>query len=84
MNSRYELIAALYNEIENADFSTEETQDDSYQHTIAKITEIFKDCDDGSLDLHDVVETVNILDDLDLTLQESYEKAILNLENKGD
>lgn len=79
MNSRYELIAALYNEIENADFTTEETQDDSYQHAITKITEIFKECDDGSLDLHDIVETVNILDDLELTLKKAYEQAIINL-----
>lgn len=83
MNSKEQLIAALQDEIDNADFSTEETQDDSYQYAIIKITEIFKDCDD-TLDLHDVVETVNILDDLDLALKDAYEAAIQNLENKGE
>ncbi len=83
MNSKEQLIAALQDEIDNADFSTEETQDDSYQYAIIKITEIFKDCDD-TLDLHDVVKTVNILDDLDLVLKDAYEAAIQNLENKGE
>lgn len=79
MNARDELIDALQNEIDNADFSTEETQDDSYQYVITKITEIFKECNDDSLTLHDVVEVVNILDNLDLTLIEAYEHAILSL-----
>ena len=42
MNARDWLIDALQSEIDNADFSTEETQDDSYQYAISKITEIFK------------------------------------------
>lgn len=72
MTARYELIAALYNEIDNADFSTEEKQDDSYRHAIAKITEIFKEC----RTIHDVVEVVNILDNLELSLKDAYENAV--------
>lgn len=79
MNARDELIDALQNEIDNADFSTEETQDDSYRHAITKITEIFKECSDDSLTIHDIVEVVIILDDLELTLKEAYEHAILSL-----
>lgn len=79
MTARYELIAALYNEIDNADFSSEETQDDSYRHAIAKITEIFKECSDDSLTLHGVTEVVNILDDLELSLKDAYQNAILSL-----
>ena len=79
MNARDWLIDALQSEIDNADFSTEETQDDSYQYAISKITEIFKECNDDSLTLHDVVEVVNILDDLELSIKDAYEHAIISL-----
>ena len=79
MNARDWLIDALQSEIDNADFSTEETQDDSYQYAISKITEIFKECNYDSLTLHDVVEVVNILDDLELSLKDAYEHAIISL-----
>lgn len=76
MNARDRLIEALQDEIDNADFSTEETQDDSYQYAITKITEIFKEYNDDSLTLHDVVEVVNILDNLELSLKDAYENAV--------
>ncbi len=79
MNARDRLIQALKNEIDHADFSTEETQDDSYQHIISKITEIFRTYPDNSLTLHDVVEVVNILDDLELPLKDAYVHAIISL-----
>lgn len=79
MNARDELIEALQNEINNAVFTTEEKQDDSYRHAITKITEIFKECSDDSLTIHDVVEVVNILDDLELSLKDAYEHAITSL-----
>lgn len=79
MNARDYLIEALQDEIDHADFSTEEKQDGSYQNIITKITEIFKKCDDDSLDLHDVVETVNIIDDLELPLKKAYAYAIISL-----
>lgn len=78
MNARNRLIKALQDEIDNADFS-EEKQDDSYQHAITKITEIFREYPDDSLTLNDVVEVVNILDDLELTLQKAYRFAIISL-----
>lgn len=79
MNARDELIDALQSEIDNADFSTEETQDGSYQNIITKITEIFRTRTDNSLTLHDVVETVNIIDDLELPLKKAYAYAIISL-----
>lgn len=79
MNARYELIAALYNELDNVDFTAEEKQDDSYRHAITKITEIFKECSDDSLTIHDVTEVVNILDDLELSLKDAYKNAIISL-----
>ena len=79
MNARDWLIEALQDEIDHADFSTEETQDDSYQYAITKITEIFRTYPDNSLTLHDVVEVVNILDDLELSLKDAYEHAITSL-----
>ena len=78
MNARDRLIQALKNEIDNADFS-EEKQDDSYQNIITKITEIFRTYPDNSLTLHDVVEVVNILDDLELPLKDAYVHAIISL-----
>ena len=79
MNAKDKLIDVLQNEIDNADFTSEQSQDDSYQRVINKITEIFKECDDDSSDLHVIVETVNILDDLDLALKDAYKHAIISL-----
>ena len=76
MNARNWLIDALQTEIDEADFSTEKSQDDSYKYAITKITEIFRARPDNSLTLHDVVKVVNILDDLELTLREAYVDAI--------
>lgn len=70
------LIEALQSEIDNADFSTEHGQDGSYQLAITKISEIFREYDDESLTLHDIVAVVNILDNLELTLLQAYESAI--------
>lgn len=79
MNARERLIEALQNEIDNADFSTEESQDNSYQLAITKITEIFREHPDNSLTLHDIVGVVDNLDNLEVTLQEAYVDAIAYL-----
>ena len=81
MNPKELLIAALQTEIDEADFSTEEKQDDSYQYVISKITEIIKENSD-EIELHDIVKVVNIIDNLDLTLKEAYQCAIEYLETE--
>lgn len=82
MEARTELIIDLQAEMERADFSTEEGQDDSYQYTITRLTEVFKESEDDSLDLHDIVKIVNLLDDLELTLLDAYMSVIEYLEEK--
>ncbi len=79
MNARKRLIDALQNELDNADFTTEQGQDDSYQNILDKITEIFRQYPDNSLTLQDIAETVNYLDDLSLTLEKAYRYAIIGL-----
>lgn len=82
MNARERLIDALQNEIDNADFSTEESQDDSYQFALNKIIEIIREHFDDSITLHDIVGVVDNLDNLEITLQEAYVDAIAFL-NRG-
>ena len=79
MNARERVIEVLQNELDHADFKTEQGQDDSYQLVITKITEIFRQYPDDSLTLKDIVETVNIIDDLDDPLIKAYRYAIINL-----
>lgn len=79
MNARERLMDAIQNEIDNADFTTEKGQDDSYQHLLDVITEIFRQYPDNTLTLQDIVETVNIIDDLSVPLNKAYSYAIINL-----
>lgn len=79
MNARERLMNAIQDEIDNADFTTEKGQDDSYQHLLDVITEIFRQYPDNTLTLQDIVETVNIIDDLSVPLNKAYRYAIINL-----
>jgi len=76
MNAKNELIDAIQSEIDNADFSNEETCDNSYQLFITKIDKIYKASTDTSLTIHDIVEVINIVDNLELSLIEAYQNAI--------
>jgi len=76
MDSKNKLIEAIQNELDNADFSNEQSCDDSYQLFLTKTNEIYKSTSDDSLDIHDIVEVVNILDNLELSLKEAYIEAI--------
>ena len=81
MNPKELLIAALQTEIDEADFSTEQRQDDSYQYVINQIIDIFKEHSD-EIALHTIIKIVNILDDLDVTLKEAYQNAIEFIEKE--
>jgi len=82
MNAKNKLIDAIQSEIDNADFSNEETCDNSYQFFIIKIDEIYKASTDNTLTIHDIVEVINIVDNLELTLIEAYQNAIIYLQEE--
>ena len=82
MNAKNKLIDTIQSEIDNADFSNDETCDNSYQFFITKIDEIYKTSTDNTLTIHDIVEVINIVDNLELTLIEAYQNAIIYLQEE--
>lgn len=76
MNAQERLIYALECELDNADFSTKQSRDDSYQLLVTKIEEICNLESDNSLSIHDIVKTMNIVDDLEPSLRKAYKAAL--------
>ena len=76
MNAKEKLMLALEHELDFADFKTEKGQDDSYQTFIARIEEICNLSKDNSLSVHELVEAVNIIDDLEQSLRKAYKNAL--------
>ncbi len=81
MNAKEKLIFALETELDCANFKTEQSRDDSYQLFITKVEEICNIANDNSLSIHDIVETINIVNNLNLPLRKAYEEALEYLNN---
>lgn len=69
-NWKEELILDLKQEVEQTDFDDVKDLDNSYQNIKNRIAEYFRKYEDMSIDV--VVDLVNILNNTDKDLRESY------------